>query len=127
MASTKTKAKKMREAAITATPPKSTRKAGNKKLAVATSGRDQLLRAEDEVVPNHDKVSQKLDALMRTMADLSIQVKDLSSHVEATKTARGKWKCPMPVSMPLVLLEGGPSPVDHLTWTKMWPRKSEDE
>ena len=78
------KAKKTRGVAIVATSAKRTRKAGKKKQVPANSGPGQHLRAE-ETVHTWEGVSEKLDTLMRSMVDLSSQMKDLSGRVEATE------------------------------------------
>ena len=41
--------------------------------------------AEEVATPVQDNVVQKLDALMKTMADLSGQMTDLSGQVETTE------------------------------------------
>ena len=68
MAPTKSKAKKTRGAAVEGTLAKRTRKAGSKNQSSANCGQGQHLMAE-EVAP--DNVNQKLDALMRNLAELS--------------------------------------------------------
>ena len=86
MAPTKSKAKKTRGAAVIATPEKRTRKAGSKKQASATTGQGQHLRVAEEVAtPVQDNVSQKLDDLIKIMADQSSQIRDLSSCVKVTE------------------------------------------
>ena len=67
------------------TPTKSTRKEGSKKQSSANSGQGQHLKAEEVAVPVLDDVSQKLAALMRNMAGLSGQMKDISGCVDATE------------------------------------------
>ena len=64
VAPTTTKSKKIRGAAIAATPAKKMRRAGNKKMVPSNSGQGHLPRAEDAA-------TQKLDALMKSIADLS--------------------------------------------------------
>ena len=87
MALTTTKSKKTRWAAIAVTLVKRTRRAGNKKTALANSGQGTLLKAEDAI-------AQKLDALMKSMADLSGNMQDLSGHVEVTE----EWQKEVDVS-----------------------------
>ena len=86
MAPTKPKAKKTRGSAIVAALAKRTGNAGKKKQVSANSGQCQHLRVAEEVAsPAHDDVSLKLYALMKTMADLSSQMRDLPDRVEATE------------------------------------------
>ena len=84
MAPTKSKAKKTKGAAIVATQAKRTGKAGKKKQASANTAQGQHLRVAEEVASLvQDDIGQKLDGMMKTMADLSGQMRDLSGQVEA--------------------------------------------
>ena len=79
MAPTKSKAKKKRCAAIVATPAKRTGKEGKKKQDSANTVQGQHLMVVKEVAsPFQDNAGQKLDALIKTMADLFDQMRDFS-------------------------------------------------
>ena len=108
MAPTTNKPKNTRRAAISATTEKRMRKAGNGKKTPADSGQGNLSRAEDAV-------TQKLDAITKSMADLSsnmlqkeVEVSPASLHTSCTDRRRA-------------------TPGGCLTLTKNWMRKYNNE
>ena len=127
MVPTKSKAKKTRETAIIATLAKRTRNAGSKKQSSANSGQGQHLRAEEVIVPIPDNIRQKLGALMRMMADLSSQMTDFSSHVEATEDRQKEVEAStaQPEHLSACQKEGQPQG-GHPTLTSTLPRKCTD-
>ena len=72
MTPTTTKYKKTSREVTAATPVKRTRRAGNENNCPCQLWED-------------DAISQKLDAITKLMADLSIKMQDLSGYVDATE------------------------------------------
>ena len=85
MAPTKAKGKKTKGVTLVS-PAQRTNRAGNKKQVSATTVQGQRLMSGIDVgAPVQDNFCQKLDVLMKMMADLSGQMRDLSGLVEATE------------------------------------------
>ena len=85
MAPTKAKGKKTKGVTLVS-PAQRTNTAGNTKQVSATTVQGQhLMSGIDVGAPVQDNVCQKLDVLMKMMADLSGQMRDLSGLVEATE------------------------------------------
>ena len=99
--------------------------AGNTKLVSATTDHGQHLMSVIEVAePDKDEVSQKLDALMKMMADLSGELGSCPTESRPLKTTRERGRRhPLATRPPLALSEGGPSTRGHQTRIQMWPNR----